>query len=272
METNLITLNTAMPTFKNKDLNTCTEIIFSAAREYNQTAGETRKAIASSLNRIEDGKLYKDDDCKSLAEYASRIGLDKSLAHKLENAGRMINSKDETIRQFALAADWSKLAIMASAGEDAVKEAITSGAVKPDSTQAEVKSWKTAHNASKDPNKPKVVPTWRIMGMAYHRDTGDREAIDLNVGIQSPADWAVEYDETAIVASVKDKDGTVHYMAMTADGSMFNYTATKVKKEAAKPAKPAKPDFSTLDAAALGDLLKAAIAQGVNVAELLKDK
>lgn len=68
--------------------------------------------------------------------------------------------------------------------------------------------------------------------------------IDVTLGIASPADWAREYDSTAIVSTVKDPDGVTHYMALTADGSMFNYTAERVKVE--KKAAPVAFDLSKL--------------------------
>lgn len=263
METNIITLNATIPTFKNKALNTCTEVIYSAAREYNQTAAETRKVIAKSLNDIENGKLYKDDDCKSLAEYAARIGLEKSLAHKLENAGRMINSKDETIREFALAADWSKLAIMASADDDSIKEAIETGAVKTDSTQAEVKSWKTAHNAKKAASKPALVPDYKVVFHVYGPGNMGDERIEERVALQSPKDFPeyVGYKPLTVVKA-EDDDGVTFYTAILNDHSVLSYTLERLAK-ADKKAKASKPDFSTLDDAAFAELLKEAARRGI---------
>lgn len=264
METNIINLVSTAPTFKNKALNESTQIIFSAATAYNKTATETRKVIAKALAIVEAGKLYKEDGYKSLAEYADKIGLDKSLAHKLENAGRLLNSKDETIKAFADKADYSKLSIMASAGEKEVKKAIESGEVKVDSTQAEVKEWKASHNAKKDASKPKVVPTWHITGTCFMASKGESKVIDVDVGIQNPLDWAVEYDSTALVSKVKDANDAIIYVAITDDGSMFNYTAAKVIT-GKKFTKPTKPDFSTLDDAAFAELLKEAARRGMKV-------
>lgn len=156
MESKEIMINSTMPTFKSKDLNTATAAIYDAVNKFNTTAAETRKTVAVILARVERKQTYKDDGFKSLAEYAEKIGLDKSLTHKLENAGRLLDSKDESVRNFANATDYSKLAIVASAGEDAVKAAVASGALKPGQSQRDVRAWKDAHNAANA--KTKVLP------------------------------------------------------------------------------------------------------------------
>ncbi len=182
MESKEIAIKSQMPTFKSKDLNTATAAIYEAVNKFNTTAAETRKTVAVILARVERKQTYKADGFKSLAEYAEQIGLDKSLAHKLENAGRLLDSKDEAVRNFANSTDYSKLAIVSSAGEDAVKAAVASGALKPDQTQKEVRAWKEAHNAASE--KPKVVPTWHITGESWCGKGYDK--IDVTIGIQTP--------------------------------------------------------------------------------------
>lgn len=156
MESKEIMIKAKMPTFKSKALNTATSAIYEAINKYNTTAAETRKTVAVVLARVERNQTYKDDGFKSLAEYAEQIGMEKSLAHKLENAGRLLDSKDEAVRNFANSTDYSKLAIVSSAGEDAVKTAIESGELKPNQSQRDVRAWKDAHNAATA--KAKVLP------------------------------------------------------------------------------------------------------------------
>lgn len=223
MESKEIMIKSTMPIFKSKDLNTATSAIYEAVNKFNTTAAETRKTVAVVLARVERKQAYKADGYKSLAEYAEQIGMEKSLAHKLENAGRLLDSKDEAVRNFANSTDYSKLAIVSSAGEDAVKAAVTSGALKPEQSQRDVRAWKDAHNAATA--KPKVLPTWHITGDGWN---GLKHyAIDQTVGVQSPKDWAREFDNTLCVTSIKVADETV-YLATNTAGVTLRYTAAKV--------------------------------------------
>lgn len=251
MESKEIAIKSQIPTFKSKDLNTATAAIYEAVNKFNTTAAETRKTVAIILARVERKQTYKADGFKSLAEYAEQIGLDKSLAHKLENAGRLLDSKDDAVRNFANSTDYSKLAIVSSAGEDAVKAAVASGALKPDQTQKEVRAWKDAHNIATA--KAKVVPTWHITGDGWN---GLKHyTIDQTVGIQSPKDWAREFDDTLCATSIKVADDTV-YLATNAAGVTLRYTAAKVAVSKVKT-----PKAKTLDPKALSDEQLAAMIE-----------
>lgn len=232
-------------TFKSKDL---TKATLGLADCFN-SANKAYKDACVILAKVEANKAYKDDGFSSLAEYAELIGLNKSAAHKMENAGRLILSDNPVIRDFAAKADYSKLSLLASEDEDDVAEAVEKGELTTDSTAANVKAWK-ASRPVKD-GKEKVVPNWHISGHALKRtpmtDKAELVPIDVTIGIASPAEWAREYDDTALVSSVKDNDGTIHYTALTADGSMFTYTAERVKAEKkAKKAAPVAFDLSKL--------------------------
>lgn len=254
MESKEIMIKSTMPTFKSKDLNTATSAIYEAVNKFNTTAVETRKTVAVILARVERKKTYKADGFKSLAEYAEQIGMEKSLAHKLENAGRLLDSKDEAVRNFANSTDYSKLAIVSSAGEDAVKAAISSGDLKPEQSQRDVRAWKDAHNAATA--KAKVVPTWHITGDAW---VGAKHlTIDQTVGIQSPKDWAREFDGTMYAASVKVGDETV-YLATNSADSTLRYTAAKVIIS-----KVRTPKAKTLDPKSLSDEQLAAMIAEYN--------
>lgn len=230
--------------FKSDALNKATAEL---AKCFN-TANKSYKDACKVLAKLEDGKAYKEDGFSSLAEYAETIGLEKSAAHKMENAGRLLLSENETIRKFAEHADYSKCTLLASEDAEEVAAAIESGDIKPESTAKEIRNWKSSR-VPKD-GKEKIVPTWHIQGHAFsvtrEADGGEDKArvclveIDVKVGIASPADWAREFDDTAIVSTAKDPDGDTIYMALTADGTMFNYHAERVKK-ADKPKAPAAP-------------------------------
>lgn len=227
-------------TFKSKDL---TKATLGLADCFN-SANKAYKDACIILAKVEANKSYKDDGFSSLAEYAELIGLNKSAAHKMENAGRLILSDNPVIRDFAAKADYSKLSLLASEDEDEVAEAVEKGELTTDSTAANVKAWKAARPVKE--GKEKVVPTWIITGRAFYCDGRPSTMIDLTVGIDNPINWAREFDSTAFCASAKDANGKVHYIAMTSQGDMFNYTAERVKAEKAKKAAPVAFDLSKL--------------------------
>lgn len=249
-------------TFKSKALNEATAIMFdannkmcAAAASAEDAIGKGRKIIAATLATVERGKLYKEDGFENLAAYGAAIGLeDKSTVHKLENAGRLLISEDEAVKAFAQTVDWSKLAILSSASETALKEGIDSGELTEDKTQREVKEWKAAANAKAA--KEKIVPTWKITGRTYHTDGTCGTLIDCTVGLSSPAEWAREFDNTAIVASAKDVNGNTRYMALTADGAMFWYMAERVKTQKGKSKKPATIDVRNMTDAQLKAIME----------------
>ena len=232
-------------TFKSKEL---TKATLGLADCFN-SANKAYKDACVILAKVEANQSWKEDGFKSLAEYGELIGLNKSVTHKMENAGRLILSDNPVIRDFAAKADYSKLSLLQSEDEDDVAEAIEKGELTPETTAAKVKEWKAARPVKE--GKEKVVPTFHIVGHGFIIQTvgaaPEQVEIDVTVGIASPADWAREFDNTAIVSSAKDPDGDTLYMALTAAGSMFTYHAERVKAEKkAKKAAPVAFDLSKL--------------------------
>lgn len=234
-------------TFKSKDL---TKATLGLADCFN-SANKAYKDACVILAKVEKNQSWKEDGFKSLAEYGECIGLAKSATHKMENAGRLILSDNPVIRDFAAKADYSKLSLLQSEDEDEVAEAIEKGELTPDTTAAKVKEWKAARPVKG--GKEKIVPTFYIYGHALcmsanpHEDGAMYKDIDVTVGIANPADWAREFDDTAVVSTTKGPDGATLYMAITADGSMFTYHAERVKAEKkSKKAAPVAFDLSKL--------------------------
>lgn len=204
------------------------------------TAENSKRGICMELAKILDGKLYEEDGFKSMEDFAETIGFEKSAAHKYAQAGRVYLSDKPATKALAASLDWSKAQLLDSEDADRVEAAAAAGELKPTMTAKEIKAWKEAQTVKKG-GKEKVVPTWKIEGTAFDRQTGKPRNFVETVGIGNPIDWAREYDSTALVSTVKDGDGDIHYLALTADGSMFNYHAEKVKKaEGKKPAKLTK--------------------------------
>ena len=159
--------------FKSKALNTATAGLAKAF----QNIENGRKEACVILARVEKTKAYKDDGFESLAQYAETIGLEKSLAHKMENAGRLLISENPDIKAFADKTDFSKLAILSSADEKKVTEAIQAGELTPETTQAGVKAWK-ANNNTKE-GKEKILPKYEVFGVYGTGNTFHYEAIEI---------------------------------------------------------------------------------------------
>lgn len=193
------------------------------------------------MHRLADGKKYELDGFKSVAEFAETIGIEKSTAHKMADAGMVYDSKVPAIAQFAADAGYTKAAKVASIVKDGksdeLAKAIEDGEIHADDTVDTISSWKATKAAQAKGTK--VVPTFKITGHAFSIDSKDPtkatvEAFEHIVGIERPEDWAREFDSTAIVTKTKDATNEALYLAITADGCMFEYSAIKVKKEPAK--------------------------------------
>ncbi len=208
----IATLNENKPVFKSKALTHATDIIYEAVAKFNANAKETRRTVAVTLAKVEKHKDYEADGFKSLADYAAAIGFEKSAAHKLENAGRLILSENETVKSLANDMDVSKLSIIASADEKCIEEAVKSGALKSDMSQNEVREWKAAVNASKPtPAKTKLyeldIDVFRRNGATnYHYESIPMDEVEPLSG--------------ALWGKVKIEDGTFVEIAILPDGSL----------------------------------------------------
>lgn len=234
---NEITIRTEK-TFKSKALNEATKALYNAFLNIETGRKEACKVLAI----VERDKSYKADGFKSLAEYAEQIGLEKSLAHKMENAGRLLISEVPQVKQFAEKADYSKLAILSSAKEQDVASAIDSGDLKPGMTSKEVTTWKTA-NVNKD--KPAEIVANYDVTIIY----GDGKSVKHeNTPIEMVKEL-VGYEKVGfcLIDGVK---WVFMYCRQTYD--MLRYAAVKVKAAKTAP----KLDLSKLSDEAMEMILK----------------
>lgn len=259
-------------TFQAKELN---DAVKGLSRAF-QNIDKNRKDACLIMWRLEDGKKYEKDGFKSLFEFAETIGIDKSTAHKMADAGRVYDSKVPEIAQFADKAGYTVAANVASMLKDneqakKLEEAIKDNSLNENMTVDKVKTWKADAIAQSKPEK--VVPNWeiKINGFSLYRPVNGDNTSDvieataynevITTALIDPVDYAREYDESAIVSKAKLPDGSAIYLALCSDGSMFNYTAKKVKKEA-KPAKKAK---KSLDDMTPEELQAWAKSKGLNI-------
>ena len=245
----LITMPEKMPTFKSKALNTATNEIYKVAENVYTTAFEGNKQICIILARIEKTKAYKEDGFKSLADYCGAIGFDKSKVHKMENAGRLYDSENEAVKEFASSMGYGNLAILASAKEEDVAKAIEDGEISADSTQSEISTWKNTYNSKTA--KEKVLSKFEVWGVHGNGNSFHYDAIELeNIDELSPIHVKVGSFEM-------DESGTPVKWTVYANmetGTMLRIRCEKVKKEAKAPkATKGAKDISKEDLIALAE-------------------
>ena len=270
---NALTISSNLPTFKNKDLNTATKAIADAIHGYSGAVATfeaqqetTRKQVALILARVEKGRLYKDEGLKSLAEYTEAIGMGKSHTHKLENAGRLLDSDNQKVKDFAKDTDWSKLTILSNVPTEDLERAIDSKEITPKSTQNEVTKWKKAYTAKEAAKKPTVVPDYKVFGSFYCANKAPEIIVVDRIALSNPKDFPEAHGGSPIlVTKATDSTGSDVYTATYDDHSAMVYCVERLAKETKKPTKPTKPDFSKLDDAAFADLLKEAARRGIKV-------
>lgn len=222
--------------FKSKALNTATAGLAKAFK--NIESG--RKDACAILAKIERNQSYKEDGFKSLAEYAETIGINKSLAHKMENAGRMLISEDETIKTFANNTDFSKLAILSSADEKDVKKAIENGSLTSESTQAEVKEIKAN---MKTEGKDKVLSKYKIKG-----EIGNAEIAydEIEIEMIPELEGLVKVGTFDFVTGENTSEKRTVY-ASPISGIMAWISTEKVKKEKKASVKSVKGNNFTIE-------------------------
>ena len=228
---NSISIRTDL-TFKSKALNEATKKIALAVA----TQEKNKKEICILLYNLEKGKAYKEDGFKSLAEFAEKIGLDKSIAHKYENAGRLYANSNAKVKEFSENTDFSKLSILASADPVKVAEAIEKGDLKPNFTQEQVKEWKQ----KADPAKPKIEKRMCYHGIEVTVDTKGKatslrsdfpNAIKEEVPFIKPYNWTYvkQGEEKYNVGFAVDEHGNLHFAMYTT--SEYKADNTSITRE-----------------------------------------
>lgn len=221
-----------VPTFKSKELNTATKSLYDVAENVYTTAFEGNKRICIILARVEKTQAYKEDGFKSLAEYCEAIGFDKSKVHKMENAGRLYDSENETVKDFADSMGYGNLAVIASASTDAIAKAVESGELTKESTQDNIREWKAKHNAEHAAEK--VLPKFEVWGIHGNGNQFHYDSIELENVTEIENSIKVGSFELASAADEKTK-WTVY--ADATDGSLVRITYAKVKAPKTKAPK-----------------------------------
>ena len=239
---NDITIRTNL-TFKNERLNAITQDMAQNAA----AAVDNVKQICIDLSIIEAGLLYKDDGFKNLAEYAETIGLDKSKAHKMENAGRLYTSANEKIRLLAAGMDWSKAAMLASEDESDIDAGINSNELTSDMTQEAVRKWKDRRKAAKE-SKGKVLKRYNYAGL-YIPVSGAQMVIAETCTRESFLEnWVkgAEYDKKTASIAAEGKTPVSRTIILDENGNIIIYRESPVVEAKGKGKGPSDKDMAKL--------------------------
>ena len=191
------------------------------------------------MHRLADGKKYEEDGFKSVADFAETIGIEKSTAHKMADAGLVYDSKNPAIAQFASDAGYtkaSKVASIVKEGKEAdLAKAIEDGEIKADDSVSDIASWKATKSLQSKAEK--VLPKFEVFGVHGNGNQFHYDAIELE---------NVEELSKAIKAGVVELAEIKWAVYVNADtGDMLRIRTEKVKKEA-KPAKKAKKSLDDM--------------------------
>ena len=200
-------------TFKSADLN-------NAVKSFDKFFSGINKNWRDAcilMHRLADGKKYEADGFKSIADFAETIGIEKSTAHKMADAGMVYDSKIPAIAQFADKAGYTKAAKVASIVKDGKSEdlanAIEKSEISADDSVAEISSWKATKIAQSKGDK--VLPKFEVWGVygngdCFHYDSIELENVEeidhaVKVGSfdmdiedgSAPQKWTVYADNTS---------------------------------------------------------------------------
>ena len=216
--------------FQEKALN---DAVKGLAKAYTNIE-KNKKDACLILWRLEDGKKYEKDGFKSLADFAESIGIDKSSAHRMADAGRVYDSKIPAIAQFADEAGYtaaSKVASMVKneGQEKALASAIESGELSSNMTVDSIGNWKADKIAEITPEK--ILPKYKVDGMVYtvpnaqsfQYDSIEIEMIPEIIGFERVGTFDMRVNENDSVKWL--------VYASPMSGTLARFTAEKVKKE-----------------------------------------
>lgn len=143
MSMNLIqisTLSITEQTFQDPRLQKATAKILSIYHDAAKYADKKNREIAKILAAVKEEKSYEVDGFSSVGDYAGKVfGISSVNAYKLATAGAVYNNPDapEIMKQFSP----SKLAELSRVPEEALKLAIDSQVITPETTQKELREF-----------------------------------------------------------------------------------------------------------------------------------
>lgn len=254
---NEITIRTEQ-TFQAKELNDAVKGLSKAF----QNIDKNRKDACLIMWRLEDGKKYEKDGFKSLFEFAETIGIDKSTAHKMADAGRVYDSKVPEIAQFADKAGYTVAANVASMLKDEgqakkLEESIKDKSLNENMTVDKVKAWKA--DATAQSKAEKVLPKFEVWGVYGNGNQFHYDSIELE-NVEEISNDFVKAGTVDLSETSNPEKWTLYINKFSLE--MLRVHTEKVKKEA-KPAK--KPVKKSLDDMTPDELQAWAKSKGLNI-------
>ena len=249
-------------TFQAKELNDAVKGLQKAFTNIDKN----RKDACLIMWRLEDGKKYEKDGFKSLQDFAESIGIDKSTAHKMADAGRAYDSKIPTIAQFANDAGYTVAANIASMLKDgeqekALADAIDAKEVTSDMTVDKVKAWKADAIKSSKPEKVLKDRTFCLFDgltreLISYVDVVIREENDFSIGkfsedffkvgtVSGIALWKGDNKEESCNGDILDEKVKWDIYQGRFDLHTVYVTSFPIKKEAKKPATKSAKNMTT---------------------------
>lgn len=212
------------------------------------------------MHRLADGKKYEEDGFKSVADFAETIGIEKSTAHKMADAGLVYDSKNPVIAQFATNAGYTKASKVASivkeGKEEELSKAIEGGEISANDSVSDIASWKATKALQSKAEK--VLPKFEVWGTFGNGNTFHYDAIEIE-NVEEISEDFVKVG-TVDLGIEKDVDKwTIYINRFSLE--MLRVHTEKVKKEA-KPAKKAK---KSLDDMTPEELQEWAKSKGLNI-------
>lgn len=205
------------------------------------------------MYRLANGKKYEADGFKSVADFAETIGIEKSTAHKMADAGMVYDSKVPAIAQFADKAGYTKAAKVASIVKDGKSEdlakAIESGEISSDDSVADISSWKATKAAQAKGDK--VLSKFEVDVKKANGDTVHYDSIEL--------ENVPEIEGLQKVGMVKRGDNSspcaVYINSVTLETVVVQYSKVKKEPKAARrqKAQKAAKDLTKEDLIALAE-------------------
>lgn len=235
-------------TFKSADLN-------NAVKSFDKFFSGINKNWRDAcilMHRLADGKKYEADGFKSIAEFAETIGIEKSTAHKMADAGMVYDSKLPAIAQFADKAGYTKASKVASIVKDGKAEelskAIEDGEISADDSVAVISSWKATKSARAKGDK--VLSKYEVWGVHGNGNSFHYDSIELeNIDELSPI-------HAKIGSFEMNENGTPVKWTVYANmetGTMLRIRYEKVKKETKAPKTKAVKELTKEDLIALAE-------------------
>lgn len=202
------------------------------------------RACAPLFGEIKRDKLYEKGGFKSLEEYASQFGIQKSTAYMWARVGEKFFLEDnEYTRRIRDTLTIANMAELANADRVAAAKAIESGEIDKDTAQQTVREFAAAHKLPGKSGKTNVVPTFDLYAMSPAYDNGKKLIAESVLKEELPA-TAENFSALPNYVSAKldgDKaSSTMHFLMFSESGvcAMFEYRP-HVKKHDSKDDKRA---------------------------------